>query len=183
MLAFCRGDENAFVQLYRRYRDRITNHARRLLNDHAQAEEASQEVFLRLYQTRDSYQPLSRFSTFIFRIATNYCLNVCARSEHKLLADSESAGHPVAECRPGQEEAVAQEQLRETLAHALAALPDKQRAALVLCHYEGLSYLEAAEALEVSESALKSLVHRARRTMIATLGSVIDDIPEVSYAV
>jgi RNA polymerase sigma-70 factor (ECF subfamily) len=182
MLAFCRGNEDAFVQLYKRYRDRIINHARRLLNDQAQAEEASQEVFLRLYQTRGNYQPLSRFSTFVFRIATNYCLNICARSEHKLQADTPLDGRTVADCSPDQEKLVAQEQLRNTLSNALATLPDKQRAALVLCHYEGLSYLEAAEALEVSESALKSLVHRARQAMIATLGPVVADTPEVTYA-
>jgi RNA polymerase sigma-70 factor (ECF subfamily) len=169
MLAFCRGDEDAFVQLYRRYRDRIINHARRLLNDQARAEEAGQEVFLRLYQARESYQPLSRFSTFIFRVATNYCLNICARSENKFTADGQAVDHTVVDTRPGQEEAVAQEQLRLTLSHALTTLPDKQRAALVLCHYEGLSYQEAAEALEVSESALKSLIHRARQAMIALL--------------
>jgi RNA polymerase sigma-70 factor, ECF subfamily len=182
MVAFCRGDEEAFVELYRRYRDRIINHSRRLLNDAGRAEEASQEVFLRLYQTRRSYQPLSRFSTFIFRIATNYCLNICARSENKLVVDSQPSSYPVADPSQGQEETVAQRQLRKTLTDGLATLPAKQRAALVLCHYEGLSYLEAAETLEVSESALKSLIHRARQSMIAYLGNMMAEKPEAEYA-
>jgi RNA polymerase sigma-70 factor, ECF subfamily len=182
MLAFCRGDEDAFVTLYRSYRDRLVNHARRLLNDPVQAEDAAQEVFLKLYKSRATYQPRSRFSTYLFRIAVNHCLNVRARSEHKLVSGDAGIDQHVKD--PGLEpaDAVVRERLRRVLTVALGNLPDKQRAALVLCHHEGLSYAEAAEALEVSESALKSLVHRARQGMIEQLGSHIEEVAEVEHA-
>lgn len=181
MLAFCRGDEEAFISLYRRYRDRIANHARRLLGDQARGEEASQEVFIKLYQARTRYEPRSRFSTFVFRIATNHCLNLCARLDHKLLACEPPDDQQVVNGDVPQDERIAQEQLRKELSRALATLPNKQRAALVLCHYEGLSYQEAAETLEVSESALKSLVFRARQAMIKQMEQYV--IPEGKYAV
>jgi RNA polymerase sigma-70 factor, ECF subfamily len=182
MLAFCRGNEDAFIQLYRGYRDRVVNHARRLLGDHAKAEEASQEVFLKLYLTRTTYEPRSRFSTFLLRIATNHCLNICARLENKLIASDFPVEEQLADNRLGPDSAIEHKKLRAALAHALARLPDKQRAALVLCHYEGLNYHDASEALGVSESSLKSLVHRARQGMIAQLGPYIAATPEVEYA-
>src|SRR5687768_13647033 len=85
MLAFARGEEDAFVELYERHRDRIVRFTLRMLGDPAQAEEAAQDVFLKLYRTRGSYEPTSRFSTFLYRIATNHCLNLQARVERKLV--------------------------------------------------------------------------------------------------
>ena len=85
MLTFCRGQEDAFVELYRRYRDRIVAFCRRIVGTDAQAEEAAQDVFIKLYRARDGYTQRSRFSTFIYRIAANHCLNLQARVEHKHL--------------------------------------------------------------------------------------------------
>ena len=182
MLAFAKGEEEAFVKLYGAYRDRIVGYAYRLLNDQAQAEEAAQEVFLKIYRARDRYTPRSRFSTFIFRVATNHCLNLKARVEHKLVnrgADPE--GQPT--MGRTQDEHLAQQKLRSALSQALSALPAKQRAALVLVHYQGLSYREAADAVNVSESALKSLIHRARSAMMRELSPLLDAGLEVRHAV
>src|SRR5689334_21414328 len=85
MLAFSRGREEAFVELYRRYRDRIVAFCRRIVGSDAQAEEAAQEVFLKLYRARDGYEARSRFTTFLYRIAANHCLNMQARVEHKFV--------------------------------------------------------------------------------------------------
>ena len=74
MLAFQRGNEEAFVQLYRSYRDRVINFSRRIIGNVAQGEEAAQEVFLKIYRFRGRYVPKARFSTFVFRLATNHCL-------------------------------------------------------------------------------------------------------------
>jgi RNA polymerase sigma-70 factor (ECF subfamily) len=173
MLTFCRGQEDAFVELYRRYRDRIVAFCRRIVGTDAQAEEAAQDVFIKLYRARDGYTPRSRFSTFIYRIAANHCLNLQARVEHKLVqrgveVDARPApGH--ADRSPAPHAALEQGELRAQLSRALATLPDRQRAALVLVHYEGLSYEEAAEAIDVTESALKSLIHRARAAMMHEL--------------
>ena len=85
MLAFSRGREEAIVELYRRYRDRIVAFCRRIVGSDAQAEEAAQEVFLKLYRARDGYEARSRFTTFLYRIAANHCLNMQARVEHKFV--------------------------------------------------------------------------------------------------
>lgn len=170
MLAFCKGDEDAFVELYRRYRDRMVAFCRRIVGDDAQAEEAAQEVFLKLYRARSGYAPRSRFSTFVYRIAANHCLNMQARVEHKLLQRGVEIDARVASPEAQQHAQLEHGELRAVLEKALATLPDRQRAALVLVHYEGLSYEEAAEAIEVTESALKSLIHRARSAMMEQLG-------------
>jgi len=173
MLTFCRGQEDAFVELYRRYRDRIVAFCRRIVGTDAQAEEAAQDVFIKLYRARDGYTQRSRFSTFIYRIAANHCLNLQARVEHKVVArgvDVDARPAPNAsQHAPAPLAALEQGELREQLSRALATLPDRQRTALVLVHYEGLSYEEAAEAIDVTESALKSLIHRARGAMMEEL--------------
>lgn len=181
MVAFAKGREDAFVELYQRHRDRVVRFTRRMLGDQARAEEAAQDVFLKLYRARASYQPKSRFSTFLYRIATNHCLNLHARIERKLVDRSgqvEQHGGRAGD----QHGALAQKELRELLAVALGKLPERQRAALLLVHYEGLSYREAAEAIDVSESALKSLIHRARSAMMAELEPVLGGTPEVEHA-
>jgi len=182
MLAFANGQEDAFVQLYQRHRDRIVGFTRRMLGDQARAEEAAQDVFLKLYRARTSYEPRSRFSTFLYRIAANHCLNLQSRLDRKLV-DRGRAFEPNA--APGgadQHAALAQKRLRQLLSAALGRLPDRQRAALLLVHYEGLSYREAADAIDVSEAAVKSLIHRARAAMIAELEPLLADGAEVEHA-
>jgi RNA polymerase sigma-70 factor, ECF subfamily len=174
MLAFAGGREDAFVELYQRHRDRIVGFARRMLGDSAQAEEAAQDVFLKLYGARANYEPRSRFSTFLYRIATNHCLNLRDRVERKLVDRDRAIEGQLPSEESDQHGDLAHKQLRAALGLALDRLPARQRSALLLVHYEGLSYRETAEALEVSESAVKSLIHRAREAMIETLGPQLD---------
>ncbi len=181
MLDFARGNDEAFVTLYRSYRDRMVSYCMRLLGDRAQAEEAAQDVFLKLYGARASYQPQSRFSTYLYRIATHHCFNLRARVERKLVA----RGLPIEEHASGARDAadaVANDELRAALSEALSSLPANQRAALVLVHHEGLSYREAAGVIDVSESALKSLVHRARETLTGRLATWLPASAEVKHA-
>lgn len=174
MEAFSEGDEEAFVKLYERYRDRMVRFARRLVGEQALAEEAAQDVFLKLYQSRDRYVTKSRFSTFLYRIATNHCLNIRARHEHKL-TDRSVVAEDQARTEADQPETVQRGELRAALGAALAELPDNQRAALVLCHYEGMSYKEAAAITGTSVSAIKSLIHRARDRMMQELAPYLND--------
>jgi RNA polymerase sigma-70 factor (ECF subfamily) len=181
MLAFSGGQEHAFVELYRKYRDPIVRFSLRMLGNRAEAEEAAQDVFLKLHRARASYHPRSRFSTFLYRIAANHCLNLRARLDRRLVdRDGQSERH--AQGGADQHADLATKELRAALEAALAALPDRQRAALLLVHYEGLSYRDAAEAIEVSEPAIKSLIHRARGTLIERLGNVLPET-EVEHAV
>lgn len=181
MLRFRDGDEEAFVQLYRTHRDRIVAFTTRMLGSTAMGEEAAQDVFLKLYGARERYQPSARFLTYLYRIATRHCLNLKDRHSYRktqsgLDSEREKSAHP----RPDDE--TRREELRRSLRHALAKLPDKQRAALVLVHYEGLSYREAAESLKVSESALKSLIHRARRQATEWLDAELSQPMEFEHA-
>lgn len=181
MVACGNGDEEAFVSLYRRYRDRLFNFCRRLLQDRARAEEATQEVFLKIYKARGRYRADHRFSTYLYRVAKNHCLNERGRREHALADRSqEAAAQPTT--TPTPDVAAQQSSLREAINVALAALPDAQATALVLCQYEGMSQEEAAAVLEVSESAVKSLVFRARQSLSALLREHLQE-EEVRHAV
>lgn len=180
MQAFAAGQEDAFVQLYQRYRDRVLRFSWRMLRNNAQAEEATQDVFLKLYRARDSYTPRSRFTTYLFRIAANHCLNLSSRHDQKLVRRD---GVVPDEASEATRDALAQRELQRQLASALSGLPERQRAALVLVHYEGLSYQEASRALDVTEGAIKSLVHRAREGMMRELSGLLDAGGEVRHAV
>lgn len=170
MLAFVNGDEGAFVQLYERYKTRIFNLARRLLGDNARAEEAAQDVFLKLYGARKAYTQKARFSTYLYRIAVNHCLNQRAKKSDRMVAvDPDIERH--SDDQVGADRLVERRDLRESLHAALKRLPEQQRAALVLCHYEGSSYREVADVLDVSESAVKSLIHRARTKLTQELAA------------
>jgi RNA polymerase sigma-70 factor (ECF subfamily) len=184
MLAFVDGQQDAFVQLYRSYRDRIVRFTYRMLGDQAQAEDAAQDVFLKLYRARTSYQPKSRFSTFLYRIATNHCLNLNAKLDQKLVErDGATEDRAGSRSDDDPQQALARGDLRAALRSALASLPERQRAALLLVHYEGLSYREAAESIDASEEALKSLIHRARTAMMAELEPFTRESVEVEHAV
>ncbi len=168
MLAFQAGDESAFVRLFELYRLRIINFCRRFLGDLARSEEAAQDVFLKLYSSKDRYQVKSRFSTYLYRIASNHCLNIAGRAEQRLMARDEVPEN-VMHTAASQTQSVSNAELRTALHENLALLPAPQRLALVLCCYEGLRYQEAATAMDVSLSALKSLVFRARERMMKAL--------------
>jgi RNA polymerase sigma-70 factor, ECF subfamily len=181
MLAFQGGDEEAFVTLYRRHRDRIVNFARRLLGSQALGEEAAQETFLRLHRARTRYRPDSRFSTYLYRIAKNLCLNVRGRREHQLLAPDVAVQTLPGAAAP-QEARAEQARARTAIAQALGHLPDTQAAAFVLCRFEGLSLVEAAEVLDTSVPAIKSLVFRARRQLALELVELGEGYGKASHA-
>lgn len=183
MLAFKDGDEDAFVTLYRRYRDRIVTFAGRLLSDTGECEEAAQETFLKLYQARERYRPASQFSTFLYRIATNHCLNIRARVERRRRSPDAEVERSAAPTNQGPEAITEKARLRQALRSSIAKLPAKQAGALLLCHYEGLSYREAADVLGVTEGAVKSLLHRARERLQTELSWAIDKTDEVHHAV
>jgi RNA polymerase sigma-70 factor (ECF subfamily) len=167
MLAFQQGDEGAFRTLYERHARAMFAFCHHLVRNTARAEELAQDVFVNLYRARDRYRPTARFKTFLYRVASNHCLNELRRGEHAARraaagADGDAAdpdSYPSGAAGP---EEVAQANALESAVQALLArLPEKQRAALVLCRFEGLSYEEIAQVLETTVSAVKSLVHRA----------------------
>ena len=140
---------------------------KKLLIGSARAEELAQDVFLKLHASACTYRPTARFKTYLYRIATNHCLNELRRGEYAARRARRRGGEePVApDALPGgaatPEESAAGAALSRAVEALLESLPEKQRLAFVLCRFEGLSYEEIARSLDTSVSAVKSLVHRA----------------------
>jgi len=165
MLAFQRGDAGAFRTLFERHARAMVAFCHHFVRDAARAEELAQDVFVKLHQAADRYRPTARFRTFLYRIASNHCLNELRRGEYgaRRSAEGSEPADPdeLASAAATPEEAAGAADLERAVTELLARLPEKQRAALVLCRLEGLSYEEIAEVLDTSVSAVKSLVHRA----------------------
>jgi len=175
MLAFREGDASAFDGLFRRWAAPLLRYLDRMLRDTAAAEELVQEVFLRVYRARDRYRPEARFSTWLYRIATNLALNELRRPRRRdphQSVDAEGAPELAAE-GAAVDDVVHARRLGDEVERELQALPERQRAALWLAAVEGLSYAEIAESLDVSEKAVKALVHRARSSLAERLSPAL----------
>jgi RNA polymerase sigma-70 factor (ECF subfamily) len=170
MVRFQRGDEAAFAMLVRSYQGRIVSLAYRYLGSAADAEDLAQEVFLRVYRARESYEPSAKFSTWVYRITANASLNFlrgkkARRKVSGTMPGSEDDDAPSdfedeeAET-PG--ERMEKDELAQVLRRIVDDLPERQRMAIVLNKYEGLSYEDVASAMEMSVMAVKSLLTRAR---------------------
>jgi RNA polymerase sigma-70 factor (ECF subfamily) len=170
MLAFRDGDRRAFEALFARYTPRVLTFLTRMVRDRARAEELTQDVFVRIYNAAGRYEAKARFSTWIFGIAHNLALNELARAHRRYEQSEDELGElPSADPAPGADEQLEAEHTRRRLERALAKLPERQRAALLLRSEQGLGYDEIAQALATSVSSVKSLIHRARETLLAEL--------------
>jgi len=166
LLAFQRGDESAFRTLFERHARSMVAFCRHFVKDQARAEELAQDVFLKLHQAAPRYQPSARFQTFLYRIASNHCLNEVRRGEYAARRALDDEGQPaepdeLAGPAATPEESARGAALERAVQGLLRRLPEKQRLALVLCRFQGLSYEEIAGALDTTVPAVKSLVHRA----------------------
>ena len=171
MLRVKRGDRAAFVALVEKYKQPLHNFIHRTLRDEAEAEDLAQNVFLQVYKSRDRYERTAKFSTWLFTIARNLCLNeIRRRSRHPAEALEET--HSENEDQPQRQyedrkvllatDNVLHSELAGKIEEALAELPENQRTAILLCRQDELSYEEIAEVLDCSLSATKSLIHRGR---------------------
>ncbi len=168
------GDEAAFAELVRRYRNQITNYVYRITNDYDAAVDLAQETFLRVFRAADRYQTNYAFSTYIYRIATNLAISELRRRKRRRLVSltaffgsRESDGCETAELDPSdncplQDATLVDGERREAVARAIATLPEKYRAPIVLRDVEGKSYDEIARILDLSEGTVKSRISRAR---------------------
>ena len=161
-------DREIFNVLFTRYKSLVINHIRRFVKDRARAEELAQDVFIRVY-TAKHYEPRTKFTTWLYRIATNIALNELRRGDHRhpttSLDTSDATGSggvlTLHSSEASPEVTMATQQLAVRLTKTLDALPPKQRAAFLMVKQDSLTYEEVASALETSVSAVKSLVHRA----------------------
>jgi RNA polymerase sigma-70 factor (ECF subfamily) len=174
MLRVKQGDTAAFAELVDKYKQPVMNVAYRMLHDAMEAEDLAQAVFVQVFKSAHRYRVSSKFSTWLFTIARNLCLNeIRRRSRHR--ADSMDAPHPEQEDQPLHQfedkqtasppERLLHSELEAKIEQALGDLPENQRLAIVLCRQEELSYEEIARVLGCSLSATKSLIHRGRETL------------------
>jgi RNA polymerase sigma-70 factor (ECF subfamily) len=156
-------DRKVFEVLFQKHKRRILSHALRFVRDQGRAEDLTQDVFVRVYTTK-KYDPRTHFKAWLFKVATNVCLNELRKAENKAAHAPIETESPVSP-EPSPEEALAGRELAQTLQAALTRLPPHQRAALLMARQDGLTHEEIADALETTVSAVKSLIHRALETL------------------
>jgi len=169
MLAFRAGDDSAFDGLFRRWAGPLLRFLERMVGDTATAEELVQETFFRVHKARARYEPRARFSTWLYRIATNLALNELSRPRRRHIHEEQDEARMQADLRP-VEEVVESRRIGDTVEREIAKLPERQRIALWLSAAEGQSYAEVAEVLKTSEKSVKALVHRGRAALVGRLG-------------
>lgn len=175
MLRVKAGDDAAFDHLVEKFRRPLVGFLYRMARSHAVAEELAQEVFLRVYRSRGSYRADAKFTTWMYRIATNLAVNYardtrCRRGEVSL--DEPTEGGAAFEVVDGgltaEQELLRRERVR-AIRSRVEALPERQRLAVVMHKYQGLDYRQIAQVLKLSESATKSLLFRAYETLRESL--------------
>ena len=170
MLAVCRGDHTAFAQLYRRYQQKLYNFILRYTGDPHVAEELFQEAFLKIYALRHQYEVKATFSTLLYTIARNLCLDFLKRPGRRTaslssLAAGSGPSRDLPDTRPHPLEQLVAHQQEALLRRAVAELPEPERAVVILSRYQGLRYVEIAKILGISVEAVKVRAHRALKTL------------------
>jgi RNA polymerase sigma-70 factor (ECF subfamily) len=183
MLRVREGDDVGFNFLIEKYRKPIMNFMYRMVHNQAVAEELAQEVFLRVYRSRQTYRAEAKFTTWLYRIATNLGVNHARDTKHERAAqtiyldqpDPETGTTPdVADMHPGAEEEMVKDERMKAIRKHVMALPERQRTAVLMHKYQGLDYKEIGAVLRLSESATKSLLFRAYQTLRERLKEFVE---------
>jgi len=172
MAAAGRGDQDACRALVERHLPAVVALARRTLGNQAEAEDVGQDAFLRVWRAAPSWQPRAKFTTWLHRVTVNLCLDRLRRKTMAAIDEMPEMADPKAD----SEAAATDRQVAGQVEEALRKLPERQRLAIVLCHYQGLSQAEAAAALEIGVEALESLLARGRRKLKELLRVLADDV-------
>jgi RNA polymerase sigma-70 factor (ECF subfamily) len=168
------GDELAFQEIVRRYRNPITNFVYRMLDDYERSVELAQETFIRIYTSASRYEATYSFSTYIYRIASNLAISELRQRKRRKLVSlfstftddrGETIEIDLPDASPLQDESLIDNERRQAVGRAISSLPVKYRAAVVLRDIEGLSYERIAETLNLSEGTVKSRINRARNLL------------------
>jgi RNA polymerase sigma-70 factor, ECF subfamily len=183
MLRVKEGDMRAFEELVDKFKQPVVNLIHRTLRDLDEAEDLAQNVFVQVFKSAHRYQATAKFSTWLFTIARNLCLNeIRRRSRHptdSIESDPcDAEDQPIRQYADGKNvsppDRLLEEELEEKIQQALSDLPDNQRIAILLCRQEELSYDDIAKVLGCSLSATKSLIHRGREALKSRLKPYIE---------
>jgi RNA polymerase sigma-70 factor, ECF subfamily len=174
MLRVKAGDDSAFEYLVQKYRRPMVSFMYRMAHNTAAAEDLAQEVFLRVYRSRANYEPSAKFSTWLYRIATNLAVNHARDTRHERPETTVSIDEPdketgltvdVPDNSFSAEERIMRRERMAAIRQRVEALPERQRVAVVMHKYQQMDYRQIAEVLKLSESATKSLLFRAYETL------------------
>jgi RNA polymerase sigma-70 factor, ECF subfamily len=174
MLRVKAGDDSAFDYLVQKYRRPMLGFMFRMTHSTAAAEDLAQEVFLRVYRSRESYEASAKFSTWLYRIATNLAVNHIRDTRYERPENTVSLDEPdqesgrtldLPERTPSAEETMVQRERLAAIRQRVQALPERQRVAVVMHKYQQMDYRQIADVLKLSESATKSLLFRAYETL------------------
>ncbi len=175
MLGLKHGEGTCMDLLLRRHRGPVIQFLYRMVRNRAIAEELAQNVFMRVYRSRTTYEPTAKFTSWLFRIATHVALNWLRDRRHETNQLSLSAGlerdseRQIADGRPTVDQLLVYEVRLDEIRHAIAELPDRQRAAVIMHKYEELEYTQIAVALNCSPQTVKSLLFRAYNALRISL--------------
>ena len=182
MLDFKKGDTSAFEKIVIKYYPELLNLAYKFLGNRVEAEDACQEIFVKIFKTRKRYKPQATLRTFLYRITYNHCVNISRQYKRKktynisTLLDDNSE-HIVFEdtsaVKPAQ--ILENEESKEKVLLALQEIPENQRIALILNVYDNLPYDEIAATLDLTLSATKSLIYRAKQNVKNKLSKYFQD--------
>jgi RNA polymerase sigma-70 factor (ECF subfamily) len=173
MARIAEGNDDAFEMLVNRHQTSVLNLVYRFIGDRTQAKDLAQEVFLKVWQSAQNYEPKAKFTTWIYRITANLCFNELKSARRKkwfsFNRSDEDGEHTFeetfADSTPSAEDILLEKERSRQISDALQSLPDNQRMALVLKRYDDLSYQEIAQIIGCSVSAVESLLVRAKRTL------------------
>jgi RNA polymerase sigma-70 factor (ECF subfamily) len=182
MLRVKQGDDAAFDYLVQKYRRAMLSFMFRMAHNAAAAEDLAQEVFLRVYRSRENYEPSAKFTTWLYRIATNLAVNHARDTRHDRPENMASLDQPdeesgqtmdVADDSLTAEQKIIRRERLKAIREKVQALPERQRMAVVMHKYQQMDYRQIAEALKLSESATKSLLFRAYETLRVQLAEFV----------
>jgi RNA polymerase sigma-70 factor (ECF subfamily) len=170
---FKQGDSSAFEALIRKYQDRVYNLCRYMLQDPQNAQDAAQDVFLKVYRGLKNFRPDASLYTWIYRIAVTTCLDSTRKSRREAIR-SEPLTEDLPSDEPVTERLYESGEIRASIQQALQKLPQKMRAAIILREIDELSYEEIAEVLHTSAGTVKSRISRARKRLRHLLKKILD---------
>ena len=171
MLRTKSGDDSAYSELMRRHYKGVVNYIYRFTHVQENSEDLAQEVFMRIYKSAKNYEPEAKFSTWLYKIATNVCLTNVKKKKPDYSLDEivENSGEVSDSHSTISDELLYRKEIKTMIVKAMESLPEREKIAIMLCKYQGLSYEEVSQVLDCSVGAVKAYVHRGRMKLIDKL--------------